>query len=313
MKTSHFIILFVSILISCNLGAQDSFNYSVIEDNPDAGNKLYAGIGFFPVSWPVPTELEYKAVGQIGLELNSYNIYDRFSLNINSYFQSGISFYNRFSDRDIPNDNATEKLKYNKSNLTITTELFSYTKTKCKPVNIRNTSSVKYVSYIDQKVKKMFGLRLGYGFANLPFRSATRIDYLSDSTGIFIYGVQQHTLNLGLSFTNLINLHLMTDLFDEVKNKSIKNYYFDAIYLVKNKGYYYNKKPENPIDYDPSETNNGISFRIGYEKFYNYPKTNIPLAVKYGFEIIKHEFFDINSFNSRSIYLQVKFALLLAK
>ncbi|MFO7879937.1 MAG: hypothetical protein R6V52_07870 [Bacteroidales bacterium] len=317
MKKKTFILLAIaSILWSCNLKAQDTFNYSVIKDDPNVGNNLYAGIGVFPVIWQPMDDKYYDGDFEVGLTINSFNVFEHYYLSLNSYFDTGLGAER---ERVAPLTTnyptyPTEDILFNITNLTVTRELAAFVNTKNKPIDLFSTSDSKIVSNVDHKVKSAVGFRLGYGYTSLPMDRIKKIDTLDNGNGIYVYGVEQHSLNIGLSLTNLVNVQLMTDLFGEIKKKSVFSIYADAMLIMKNKPYFYDKTDQRTIDYTPSEdANMGISYRIGFEHYYSYPKISLPLAVKYGFEIVNHDFYDINSVNSSEYYLRAKLAILFSK
>jgi hypothetical protein len=314
MKTKTFFLLAtLSILLSCNLKAQDTFNYSVIEDDPNVGNTLYAGIGIFPVFWQPMGDQYYDGDTELGLTLNSYNIFEHYYLSLESYFDLGLGGKERdirLSTTNFP----TEDIFFNISNLTVTRELAAFINTKNKPIDLFMTSSSTVVSNVDQKVKSSVGFRLGYGYTSLPLKKKEKIDSLADGNEIYVYGVEQHSLNVGFSWTNLVNVHLMTDFFGEIKKKSVISIYGDAMLLMKNKPYFYDKTDQKTIDYTPSDDSNmGISYRIGFEHIYSFPKINNPFSIKYGVEIVNHDYYDINSVSSSEYYLRGKIAVMLSK
>ncbi|MFW5766723.1 MAG: hypothetical protein ACOCXO_00010 [Bacteroidota bacterium] len=319
MSIRLFILTLLFLTFSIQLNAQDTFNYTVIENDAEKGHDFYCGLSFFPIAFELtPNDGElipFDTDGRLGIVFNSFNIYDRFTLDFYSYFTTGISIYNNIDDGTPPHQELDNKMIYNNSNITITTELFSFNKTKEKSLGLGNYSQGSFASFVDHNIKNMFGFRFGYGFSNLPLRRWERIEVYNDSVFTYVYGLTQHSLHFGLSYSNLANLRLMTDLFGEIENKPIRNFYFDVICLLGSKNKYFEKVNEKVdlTDYEPESIDKGLSYRIGYERYYNFPKGRIPISTKLGFELINQELFNINNIRRNSIFFQIKITAMYSK
>lgn len=310
------ILIFVMILL--NIGgtyAQDSFTYSIIEDDPDKGNKLYAGIGF--TSSPIFGHFQTKSA--FGPEIHAYNIFNRFALKFTSDFQTGLEIF-KDKDNSSGKNVKLDKIRYYSADAIVTTELLSSTRLKKRKVTLRSYGSIDYISRIEHNRKIMLGLRLGYGILNAPFSDPMVVNnaYLVDSSRLLAYGYNQHSFSIGLTLSGISNLIFDTDIFGEIQEKEINNFYADILLPFKTTGKFCFVMMDsvsmihqlNPIEIKSTKDylDKRISFRVGWEKVFKLPFQNAPIAAKTGIEFVNRHHFDIDT--ERNFYLQIRLTLL---
>jgi hypothetical protein len=313
-KKITIIIVLLGLFMTKGLVAQESFTYTVTEDDPGKGNKLYAGIGYTSP----PLFGDFETYGAFGPEIQAYNILDRFGFKFASGFQTGIVLLKDKKSSGSLLEKINDK-KYSSVEATITTELFSFVRNRSKRVTLKEVGNVNYVSYIKHNRKNLLGLRIGFDMLNAPLPEPAGVKgaYYTDSTSVSIYGYQQSSISLGLTFSNLTNLKIDTDLFGEVQKKDINHFYADILIPINTKGSFCkyvmdstNNQYYIPMDFSSSQDflTQGISFRLGWEKLIKFPYANIPLSGKSSIEIIQRQYFDIEK--RKAFYIQLKLTVL---
>jgi hypothetical protein len=306
MKKQIILACVIFFMIPFIVISQSTFSYDVVEDNPDSGNRLFAGVG----TNTSPLNAKHSTNFPLGPEIAAYNIFNRFALKSSAHFQTGI----RLFTLDEKSDFLT---KYFSADMIIITDLFSSYKTKKGKVSLKSDGNVEYVSYVEHKRKRCLGLRLGFGTVNAPLkRHYTFTDvFYNDTLPVTLYGYNQQNISFGISYTTLSNLTINTDLFGLVKKNNVSSFYADVLFPINTKGkhlvYVVDASTNNSdlllIEMETPENYlaNKLSFRFGWEKTQRL-SNKVPIAGKIGVEIVRHQHFTL----FQDLYIQFKLGLM---
>ncbi len=301
----HFILICVLALITPTLCiSQSSFSYTVEEDNPDSGNKLYIGLSSL---LKPPISGKHGNNFPIGPEVDAYNIFNRFALKTRLLFGTGLKL-GKLDDRP------EYHTKYFSGDIVLSANLISTYKTRKGKVTLRTDGDLQYVSHVEHKRKNSIGLRLGFGTINAPLRDYYQLNnvYFNDTLSVWIHGFNQQNVSLGLSVSTLSNLTLNTDIFGIVKKNSVSIFYADILFPLSTKGkhlVFANNSSGNDssillIDMETPDKFllSEPSFRFGYERTLRL-SSQIPIAGKVGVEIVKYQHF--RRLNDVSIHFKI--------